>query len=306
MLSREGFSAWITIDGKEATEYDVETSDDQKTVTCWIPSELGKIFSVNWKISAYPQDTIGLVEVDGNMCGGPIVYTHSLPKTSHEDGISDGMNLKPFMFSSLELTGEIYTLFNSLIIYRLSLDDDAFLGEASHKGLGVIELTILPIEVTERNVAPRVISLPDIKVHERTKKAVTQHITLAKAVAKPEVFVRWKRAGPDVVKFSFKYRPLDILQANGIAPLPSRLKRKASVDPPRTPTPDEDVADAEEQKILREKLAALEAKRLKKEKKSRVKHEFEAGATIDLTQPRKKVKLEVKRPLISGEVIDLT
>lgn len=37
------FKAWITIDGKEAVEYDVQTSEDQKTVTCWIASELGKV-----------------------------------------------------------------------------------------------------------------------------------------------------------------------------------------------------------------------------------------------------------------------
>ena len=43
MLHWKEFSAWVTIDGKEVVEYDVETSEDEKTVTCWIASELGKV-----------------------------------------------------------------------------------------------------------------------------------------------------------------------------------------------------------------------------------------------------------------------
>jgi hypothetical protein len=43
MLHWKEFSAWVAIDGKETLEYDVEISEDQKTVTCWIASELGKV-----------------------------------------------------------------------------------------------------------------------------------------------------------------------------------------------------------------------------------------------------------------------
>jgi hypothetical protein len=48
---------------------------------------------------------------------------------------------------------------------------------------------------------------------------------------------------------------------------------------------------------------------VKKDRKPRVKREFDAGGVIDLTeaQPRKKVKVEERKPpFISGEVIDLT
>ncbi|KAJ7782352.1 hypothetical protein DFH07DRAFT_321222 [Mycena maculata] len=287
------FSAWICIDGKEAPEYEVVTSDDTKTVTCYIPSELGKKFTVHWTNASYRGTTSGQVKMDGNACGGKILHARSLPQTTMNDGVSDGRSVRPFMFSSLSLT-----------------DDDAFLGGSSaHQDLGVIDLVIAPIEVTARNPAPSipVCSLSELKVHERSKKAVTQQITLANPVAlpRPENFVRSRRTGPDIVKFSFKYRPLDILQANGIAPPPSGLKRKAS--PVRASTPDVDLGDKKEAKILREKLNTLEGKRVKKEKKPRVKSE--AGAVIDLTQEpkNKKVKLEErKRPFISGEVIDLT
>jgi hypothetical protein len=43
MLHWKEFSAWVTIEGVEAQEYAVEVSEDEKTVTCWTPSELGKV-----------------------------------------------------------------------------------------------------------------------------------------------------------------------------------------------------------------------------------------------------------------------
>ncbi|KAJ7467185.1 hypothetical protein FB451DRAFT_1093244, partial [Mycena latifolia] len=258
------FSAWITIDGKEAPELDVETSEDEKTVTCWIASELGKTFSVCWKNASYYHDTCGQVKTDGIACGGRVIYGRSLPsQTAEQKGISDGQSIKPFVFSSLELT-----------------DDDAFLGAggSSHKELGVIELSIYPVVVPPGRLAepPTVASLSEIKVHERSKKAVTQQITLAKAekLAMPETFVSPKSSGPDIVKFTFKYRPLDILQANGIAPLPPRLE---PVDLPRAVTPDVELADAEEAKVLRARLSALEAKLARREKKPGVKRELEAS-----------------------------
>lgn len=37
------FSAWIEIDEARCEEYAVEISEDLATVTCWIPSETGKV-----------------------------------------------------------------------------------------------------------------------------------------------------------------------------------------------------------------------------------------------------------------------
>jgi len=151
------------------------------------------------------------------------------------------------------------------------------------------------------------------------KKTVTQQVKLAEpeVLETPRRRANVKRAGPDIVKFCFKYRPIDVLRANGIAPSPPQLKRKASAEPlpppPRAQTPDdsEALADLEEAKVLREKLneyqaklSALESKRLKKEKKPGVKRE--ASDVIDLTQDSsrgKRVKLE---GFVQGEVIDLT
>ncbi|KAF7376499.1 hypothetical protein MSAN_00065800 [Mycena sanguinolenta] len=121
------------------------------------------------------------------------------------------------MFSSLQLT-----------------DDDAFLGGPSHESLGLIEIKIEPVQVTKRfPTCTSARSLSDIKIHERSKKAVTQQITLAEpeVVLDPQGSVGCRSIGPELVKFSFKYRPADVLRANGIMPPPPQLKRKAPAEP---------------------------------------------------------------------------
>ncbi|KAJ7761011.1 hypothetical protein B0H16DRAFT_557321 [Mycena metata] len=281
MLQLGNFSAWISIDGKAATEYDVEISDDKKTATCWIASELGKRFSVHWVNSSYRGDTSGHVKMDGNSCGGKIIFGRTLPTTAVKDGVPDGpYAVKPFVFSSLSLT-----------------DDDAYLGGGPGtsnqlQDLGLIELSIIPVRVSasrQHAAANPARDLSALKVHERSKKAVTQQVTLGQSegLARPLSFSHTTRAGPDLVTFRFKYRPLDILRANGIAPQGTQqLKRKASVEV----SVDEDVKPS-----------------VKKEKKPRVGVKYESGGVIDLTEDdppvrRKKVKLEG----FSGQIIDLT
>ncbi|KAJ7467179.1 hypothetical protein FB451DRAFT_1260373 [Mycena latifolia] len=80
MLHWKEFSAWVTIDGKVTPELNAETSEE-KTVTCWIASELGKRFAVtvHWENSAYHDDTLGYVKMDGNRCGGRMIYCDMVP-----------------------------------------------------------------------------------------------------------------------------------------------------------------------------------------------------------------------------------
>ncbi|KAF8175023.1 hypothetical protein K438DRAFT_2023002 [Mycena galopus ATCC 62051] len=233
---------------------------------------------------------MGYLTVDGIYCGGSVLFGTAVPETMREDGVYDGNVLRPFMFSSVKLT-----------------DDDAFLG-SSDKKLGLIKLQLGPVEVTDEDSNLPVASFSNLTIHERAKKGVTQQITLAE----PEVLedddedgfdpVDTEPCGPDIVQFYFKYRSIDVLRAKGIAP---RLKRRASTEHPHAQNPND---LAEEAKILRERLRAVEAQLLEQEMKPRVKNEFD-GAVIDLTQNSsrrsKRVKLEGKS-LASKEVIDLT
>ncbi|KAJ7761008.1 hypothetical protein B0H16DRAFT_557304 [Mycena metata] len=216
-----------------------------------------------------------------------------LPRSIEHRGSNNDTTLRPFIFSTLALT-----------------DDDSLLGSSSHPELGLIQLTIVPVQATETNTSLALPSLAELKVHERSKKAVTQQITLAEPeiLATPPKTYDLVRIGPNIANFSFKYRPLDVLRANEIAP---QLKRKASPEIPRAATPEdpEALADTREAEILRERLKALDAKLQKRVKKPNVKDEL-AGQVIDLTQnsarSNKRVKLEERRPFIPGEVIDLT
>ncbi|KAF7376502.1 hypothetical protein MSAN_00066100 [Mycena sanguinolenta] len=248
MLQCQEFAAWVSIDGTDAPEYGIEVSEDRKSVTCWIASEVGK--------------------------------GASLPQTG---------SVKPFLFSPLKLT-----------------DDDSLLDGVWHERLGLIELRIEPVKVTGVQHSAEAFSLPQIEVHERSKKALTQQITLAdpEAFLQPRKFVEYRPTGPELAKFSFKYRPADILCANGIIPASQQPKRKASSEPLRSPSPEYDQADADQEKMLREQLRALGAKRLKTEKKARVKNDPDI---VDLTQGGKtKVKTERKSAFVPGEIIDLT
>lgn len=43
MLSLNGISAWIEVDGKELEQYGIEEDLDLSLVTCWIASQADKV-----------------------------------------------------------------------------------------------------------------------------------------------------------------------------------------------------------------------------------------------------------------------
>lgn len=45
MLTIDEFSAWVTVDGVELSQYSVEQSTDDRTATCWIASQVDKVSS---------------------------------------------------------------------------------------------------------------------------------------------------------------------------------------------------------------------------------------------------------------------
>lgn len=68
MVTFKGLEAWITIDGSEAhaTEYSVETDDEENTITCWIASEVGKVNTTLFGFSTF--DSIFSAAVVGFCC----------------------------------------------------------------------------------------------------------------------------------------------------------------------------------------------------------------------------------------------
>ncbi|KAF7357819.1 hypothetical protein MVEN_00827900 [Mycena venus] len=252
MLQAKEFSAWITIDGLEAPEYSIEVSENQQEVTCWIPSEVGKKFAVHWTNNSAPGLTGGGVQVDGHKCGFEAIASETRPISLFMDGIAEtDTKTRPFVFAPLILT-----------------DDDAYLESASHPNLGLIKLEIWRVDIGG-GMAPSVITVPNAqKVHERSKKGMNQQIQFGDAIEHAQVQsaqIRRVGLGP-LVTFSFKYRSLDLLRANGIAPPPERpQKRKAVSGTPEPESTDREAeSDAQEAARIRERLDALTSKRAKK------------------------------------------
>lgn len=108
MPQSQHFSAWISIDGVDdpVPEYSIETSENQQEFSCWIPSEVGKKFTVNWTNISLPGLTGGGVTVDGHRCGFEAIASDTRPITAFMDGIAEtDTKTRPFVFAPLELTG---------------------------------------------------------------------------------------------------------------------------------------------------------------------------------------------------------
>ncbi|KAF7322109.1 hypothetical protein MKEN_00734500 [Mycena kentingensis (nom. inval.)] len=217
MPELNGFSAWVSIGGVDATEYNVEVNAETKTVTCWIASQVGQSLSVVWQKTTFQEneDLSGRLKIDGKKCGAKIFFRTKTSPQRRLDGLPepDGFSVRPFQFSSLTTT-----------------DDETAGLQSVSQDLGSIELQIVPIEVTKAAVHRQNDSaLPKLVLHEQSKKGITQQVALG-AAERHEKFNRISKAktiGPPFATCRFLYRPLDVLRANGIAP---SLKRKASAE----------------------------------------------------------------------------
>ncbi|TFK69677.1 hypothetical protein BDN72DRAFT_959372 [Pluteus cervinus] len=268
------FSAWIEVDEEHLSEFGSEISDDNSTITCWVPSEEGKEFAIYWRDSNLQYTLDGEVTVDGQSCGGEIArLTEEGDVTRSLDGVMTGPSTsRALVFSKINLT-----------------DDDRYLQDTSvAEKLGEIKLVLGEAVVTGQatwNDESTHFS-DDMKVHERSKKGIGHRVSLGEEVNCPAsnaIFVDTIRR---VATFIFRYRPLAILQANGIAPLARSIKRKASTPEEISDDDEVDQATATEIEALKARLQALKG-RQRKRVKSEVKAESSSGlknmGVIDLT-----------------------
>jgi len=281
-MNVNGFEAWIAVDDTPLTQYNVETDSTSNSATSWIPSEVGKAFSVNWKRLVQSSGSeAGWVKLDGESAKGAIIPESGSASVSYVT--TSPTHYKPILFSSLDST-----------------DDDVYLHSDSSKHLGEITLEIWSIKFGEsktRRHSSRNIGVE--KVHERSKKAIEHQIKLGDEQSHeyPRDKARSVTKVALLATFTFKYRSIDLLRANGIAPPEPQVgeKRKASDRDAETPESDDEDIEAEELKVLSQELRALgdkineiQSRRAKKKRSS------------------KKVKTEDRPVVRSTEVIDLT
>ena len=123
------FSANILVGDKELEEYEVTVDASGTQVTCWVASEVGKVyaplcstnppevlisfkkFTVRWKCHSRKRliENAGRVRLDGTPCGGMIMGCGCLGQkdTAHFSSISRGTMERDFVFSNLQLSGAL-------------------------------------------------------------------------------------------------------------------------------------------------------------------------------------------------------
>ncbi|KDQ14877.1 hypothetical protein BOTBODRAFT_174393 [Botryobasidium botryosum FD-172 SS1] len=290
MPTLRGFSAWIMSEGKELQEFKPEIQgDDDSSISCWIPSEEGKKFEVHWRDIHGGIPTSGDVNIDGSLVGGRLSL-HGLKRTTlcvKGLEISDHER-QPFLFSKLQTT------------------DDESANVHVGPDFGAISLSIWRVVIGQRKAHKPKPRQTDVQspVHERSKKAGC-HV-VAFAAPEPASVRTWstKPYSPDdakrpFVKFVFRYRPLDLLRANEIAPplkpKPTQTSSNRHAVIKIEDSDEEDLVDDEEIQALKEKLKKMEARKRKSDDKG--------------GQSSKRVKVEqidFSKHFTPGEIIDLT
>ncbi|KAJ7157603.1 hypothetical protein C8R43DRAFT_997112 [Mycena crocata] len=284
------FSASVSVGGVELAEYAPEYSADGMEATCWIPSEEGKQFCVKWTNDDASKDReiTGRTFVDGMTCGGTrMQIQYGQPQFS--SALRDSVAVSPTTRRPLLFAKQVLT------------DDDAYLNNTVSLEQGTIKIALLQVrDLPRRGRHTATYAIPTPRVlHEQSKKAMGHSVQLG--VEYDSANRHWLRPPGTVVKqlvtFVFKYRPIGLLRAQGIAPPEVREERAVSpmdvldltmVDDES----DEDVDDVAEIKKLRARLSALENKN-----KKRVK--------ADPSEVKREIKNE-ERIFQPGEVIDLT
>ncbi|KAI0831307.1 hypothetical protein BC628DRAFT_747864 [Trametes gibbosa] len=279
-LQFNGFSAHISCDDTELEIFAACNKEEDKTATGWIASEVSKEFRVHWA-SSVPMNVD--IYVDGR-CAQSIC--HRTTGTGYCPGVYiSGASVRPFRFSDLVIT-----------------DDDTVVDtqNVSDK-LGSIEVAMTRVggfvESTDPYCGRNFIDTGPI--HEKSKKAGVHAVTLGEtAVIKPLVLYRpFGKEKDPCVHFVFRYRPIELLRANGIAPPanpPSAQKGATSDQLTVKSEATSDDEDDDDEGALEEQLALLQsrlAKQRAKKAKTIVKRE---------TSP-------IRLPLdFNNEVIDLT
>ncbi|KIL58495.1 hypothetical protein M378DRAFT_86425 [Amanita muscaria Koide BX008] len=195
-------NAYIKVDGTILPEYGVQTNEAEREVTCWIPSEVGKSFSVSWDhdTTNLSTDTAGYLVLDGRSVGGEITRKGSAKRPELASEYISPTTCRDFSFAPIKYT-----------------DDDGYL-DVPTPDVGYIQLTVWRIELGKIDTHRKLNDAPNATLHERSKKlgAHCVHFGEVRNIT-PTTFYNTEKIEV-LARFVFRYRPIDMLRANGIAP----------------------------------------------------------------------------------------
>jgi len=182
---------------------------------------------------------------------------------------------RPFVFSNLNLTDEEETV--------------QTLGASK---IGQIEVTITFVKILGEKPTTRMYEVPaEQKFNEKAKKGIDHQTRFGDIVQTRAVHtVKTKSLGKPAVRFIFRYRPLEVLRAHGIAPQAAPVASASSSQRTRKREPfPEDLKPRINEVLV---LSDSEDEHPARKQRKRVKRE-------------NNVKREPLN-ILSGEVIDLT
>jgi len=200
MLEHRGFAARIICDGQDLEEFAVKV-EDEKTISCYISSDVGKTFFISIK-NEFDSLVSGRCFVDGIHAEG--LYIHPTEELTSEGYRVDEGTVKPYVFVPLMVT-----------------DDESVANprDPVFRDLGAIEVRIhrvtkgAPVQASRKEPSVTV-------VHERSKKAGTHRVSFAEPTSATRItFYTPNYIDPidsPYAVFKFRYRPRDLLKAQGI------------------------------------------------------------------------------------------
>jgi len=274
----QAIHARIKVSDEELLEYDVQVDENERQVSCWVPSEAGKNFAICWTNTDPLTDTSGQIMLDGIQAGGYFCKNGSTRECVCSDCYVSSTTIRKFCFSPITFT-----------------DDDDYIGTSS-ANLGEIKLEVWTVVNPSSSPYKQRVEDPvasfDAVVHERSKKVGAHRVRFGDLEEAPGTTFFTYTKVYRMATFIFRYRPLDILQANDIAPLAPRAahaeqsnKRKLSEDDViEIYSSDEDEID-QHVKELKDKLKRLESRRVKKAKVKveKAEHSIRSNGVVDLT-----------------------
>ncbi|KAF7981532.1 hypothetical protein HWV62_33115 [Athelia sp. TMB] len=187
-VKQNGFKAWISCGDDEIASQSIGLSADGTEVTCWIASEAGKEFSVNWIRPAHLWSTVmrGEVLVDDIKCRGIIMHKTNTPRGiySREGLTTSSKTIKPFVFGPADVASPHGS------------------GSSATLPAGEIKLTIWRVVVTRQENDRAHVTTPGDRAAskvqlgtERGRQRTTNNLKTRRLDSEP------------LVTFTFKYQP---------------------------------------------------------------------------------------------------
>ncbi|KAF9479635.1 hypothetical protein BDN70DRAFT_684127 [Pholiota conissans] len=217
-LAYGGFEACITVNNTPVNRFGAKYNSDRGgEATAWIPSEANKNFAIYFhKITLDDHDYSMKLYLDGKK-----VHCSVLKKTS-------GTKLYRISCVPVSPTETRDFVFNAIE----APDVDTSLCNTSSR-IGEIKLVLQPVEIKKQTKPPASSFSPPLEIDlkpEQGARATVQSDLVHQVGYEPQrpklpsvITDKWLlflETG-EAVNLAFKYRPLEVLQANGIVPRPS-------------------------------------------------------------------------------------